>query len=279
MATIWPVPGGGGGGGGAYEFNYLVVGGGGGGGGTTNNGGKGAGGGAGGYRNSTSGEQSGGGAEAEQPLRMDSGDVFGVAVGAGSPGSSSAATQGNASTFAQIISIGGGGGSGYSGTYNGTTGGSGGGGENPGLAGVLNQGYSGGTNVWGGGGGAGEAGDTDGARQGGDGLYSSITGTSVARGGGGGGYAGGGGEGGGGYNNGTTAYAGTVNTGGGGGGGGQADAPNPRSGASGGSGVVILKYPDTLTLTAGPGLTSSTTSSGGLKITTFTAGNDIVTIG
>jgi hypothetical protein len=37
-----------------------------------------------------------------------------------------------------------------------------------------------------------------------------------------------------------------------------------------------LKYPDTITLTVGGGLTSSTTSSGGYKITTFTAGTDTV---
>jgi hypothetical protein len=56
-----------------------------------------------------------------------------------------------------------------------------------------------------------------------------------------------------------------VNTGGGGGG-----------NANGGSGVIILKYADTFTLTIGPGLTSSTTSAGGFKITTFTAGTDTV---
>jgi hypothetical protein len=62
-----------------------------------------------------------------------------------------------------------------------------------------------------------------------------------------------------------------VNTGGGGGGGGS-------NGGNGGSGIVILKYPDTITLTIGAGLTSSTTTSGGFKITSFTAGTDTVTI-
>jgi hypothetical protein len=39
---------------------------------------------------------------------------------------------------------------------------------------------------------------------------------------------------------------------------------------------VILKYVDTVTLTIGAGLTSSTTSAGGFKITSFTAGEDVV---
>jgi hypothetical protein len=39
---------------------------------------------------------------------------------------------------------------------------------------------------------------------------------------------------------------------------------------------VILKYPDSKTLTIGGGLTASTTSSGGFKITTFTAGTGTV---
>jgi hypothetical protein len=63
-----------------------------------------------------------------------------------------------------------------------------------------------------------------------------------------------------------------VNTGGGGGGGGQTSG----NGANGGSGVVIVKYPDTITLTIGAGLTSSTTSAGGFKVTTFTAGTDVI---
>jgi hypothetical protein len=35
---------------------------------------------------------------------------------------------------------------------------------------------------------------------------------------------------------------------------------------------VIIKYPDTKTITVGGGLTSSTSTSGGYKVTTFTAG-------
>jgi hypothetical protein len=39
-----------------------------------------------------------------------------------------------------------------------------------------------------------------------------------------------------------------------------------------------LKYPDTASLTIGAGLTSSTATSGGYKITTFTAGSDTITV-
>jgi hypothetical protein len=40
----------------------------------------------------------------------------------------------------------------------------------------------------------------------------------------------------------------------------------------GGSGLIIVKYPSTLTLNVGAGLTSSTSTSGNFKITSFTAG-------
>jgi hypothetical protein len=46
----------------------------------------------------------------------------------------------------------------------------------------------------------------------------------------------------------------------------------------GGSGIVVLKYPSSITLTIGAGLTSSTTTSGNFKITSFTAGADFVTV-
>jgi hypothetical protein len=62
---------------------------------------------------------------------------------------------------------------------------------------------------------------------------------------------------------------GTVNTGSGGGG----MAGGGYSSGQGGSGVVILKYPDAYTITIGAGLTGSTPSpSGGFKVTTITAG-------
>jgi hypothetical protein len=60
-----------------------------------------------------------------------------------------------------------------------------------------------------------------------------------------------------------------VNTGGGGGGG----RENPATaGAAGGSGVVILRYPSAFTITIGAGLTGSTATDGGSKVTTITAG-------
>jgi hypothetical protein len=46
-----------------------------------------------------------------------------------------------------------------------------------------------------------------------------------------------------------------------------------KAGGAGGSGIVILKYPDTFTITIGVGLTGSTAGpSGGFKVTTITAG-------
>jgi shikimate 5-dehydrogenase len=41
---------------------------------------------------------------------------------------------------------------------------------------------------------------------------------------------------------------------------------------AGGSGVVILKYSDGLTITIGAGLTGSTATAGGYKVSTITAG-------
>jgi hypothetical protein len=38
----------------------------------------------------------------------------------------------------------------------------------------------------------------------------------------------------------------------------------------------VLKYPDNFTITVGPGLTSSTSTSGGYSVTEFTAGTDDV---
>jgi hypothetical protein len=40
---------------------------------------------------------------------------------------------------------------------------------------------------------------------------------------------------------------------------------------------VVVKYPDTRTISVGAGLTSSTTTSGGYKVTSFTAGSGTVT--
>ena len=47
-------------------------------------------------------------------------------------------------------------------------------------------------------------------------------------------------------------------------------------GQSGGSGIVILRYPNTFTITVGSGLTSSTATDGSDKVTSFTAGTDSI---
>jgi hypothetical protein len=44
-------------------------------------------------------------------------------------------------------------------------------------------------------------------------------------------------------------------------------------GKAGGSGVVILRYPDAYTITIGSGLTGSTATDGSNKVTTLTAGS------
>ena len=258
------------------EVDFLVIAGGGGGGstspGTTRSGG---GGGAGGYR--TSAGTSGGGGSAESSEIITVGANFTVTVGAGGPG----ATSGSNSVFSTITSIGGGRG-GNNGNVGALGGSGGGGGSGPattaGGPGTANQGRAGGTGSGapggpfrgGGGGGASSAGGTV---NGGAGVASTITGPSTTRAGGGGaggntyagagtGGAGGGGAGG---NN-----AGTVNTGGGGGGG---TGQTTHAGGAGGSGIVILKYPDSFTISnPGGGLTFSTTTSAPNKITSVTAG-------
>jgi hypothetical protein len=74
--------------------------------------------------------------------------------------------------------------------------------------------------------------------------------------------------------------AGTANTGGGGGGG-YNDGTNISLSAAGGSGVVILAYPDTFPAitSVGGGLTYSvsTVSRAGYRVYTFTAGSDTIT--
>ena len=292
-----------------FTIDYLVVAGGASGGGGRLNGNASGGGGAGGVRTSF-GSTSGGGASSESSTSTDIGISFTVTVGAGGAVSegSAAGNDGTNSVFSIITSIGGGGGGSFSSNTAGRDGGSGGGGGstggNPG-SGTANQGFDGGDHGTsanyrgGGGGGASEAGGSGTASgDGGDGLdLSSILGTSVGAngvfgGGGSGGVfhlftnpgsggTGGGGTGGDGGNSSTpttNATAGTANTGGGGGG-----APSPSAGGSttfpsgaGGSGVVILRYPSTRTISVGAGLTSSTSTSGDFKITVFTAGTDTI---
>ena len=261
-----------------FTVDYLVVAGGGQGGaggnfspGTDGGGG----GGAGGLRSTVT--ATGGGGSLEIPLNMLKSTNYSVTVGG----------AGSNSVFSTITSLAGGNGGsawGPSGNGGGSGGSGGGGSRNTPGAGTAGQGFSGQVNTdsIGGGGGAGEAGGTDGGRQGGDGVAVSITGSSVTYAGGGGGGAIGspstGGDGGGGNGWGWAVSpgsfggsAGSANTGGGGGG----YSASVTSGSLGGSGIVILRYPSSVTLTLGAGLTASHTNAdagGGNKYTRITAG-------
>ena len=266
--------------------DFLVIAGGGGGG-DDNGSGWAGGGGAGGYRNSYNNETSGGNSASETALSVPTSTNVTVTVGDG--GANSA--QGANSVFYTITSIGGGAGGEPVGSTGGTGGSGGGAGTNGtgvpsrGLA-TANQGFDGSGNdgSWsGGGGGAGQAGGVNPPAgqgvlviKGGDGLSSTITGTSVTRAGGGGGaqsgFAGAGGAGGGGTG-GTPPTAGAVNTGSAGGG-----RRTGGIGGAGGSGIVILRYPSSNTITVGAGLTASTSTIGGDKVTIFTAGTGSISI-
>lgn len=178
-----------------------------------------------------------------------------------------AGKRGEDSQFGTLVAIGGGGGGRLE--TSATSGGSGGGagghvsinGQKRGGAGVFGQGHRGGHQLGsskqggGGGGGAGGPGQdnmvADGGN-GGDGLEFAITGTPTYYAGGGGGGAGpttsrpGRGGRGGGGDGGTTNTApgqdGTPNTGGGGGGWTGGNNPNSPQSATGGSGIVIVRY-------------------------------------
>lgn len=239
----------------------------------------GGGGGAGGYRTSYGTVSpitlNGGTMENELALSLSTNYTITVGDGANGVGSSGPNIPGNAgsnsvfsgSDITDVTSTGGGFGTSIiSGTPAAGSGGSGGGGNNTaGGAAVTTpviQGHAGGTGIGnsgnayssGGGGGAklvggNASGNTSGS--GGDGLENQITGTTgifYAGGGGGGVYTGGfpgsGGSGGGG-NGGPNTYSndgfpGARNTGSGGGG---ANASAPQTTGSGGSGIVILRYP------------------------------------
>jgi len=288
-----------------FAINYLVVAGGGAGG----TGYYGGGGGAGGYRSSMPGELSGRLSGAESTSAGIVGTAYTVTVGGGgsrSENNSTNGSNGQNSVFGSITSTGGGAGGSRTGTETGyprrgADGGSGGGSSYAanGGTGTAAQGFDGAGNSGGyygnGGGGAGEAGQLGlnqspyGAR-GGNGLSSSITGSSVAYAGGGAGGQdssgsgtnGGSGGGGGGavnFGSGTSrnAIAGTANTGGGGGGGSGGDGSETQFyGAAGGSGVVILRYPSGYIITVGSGLSYSHINeviSGGYKYTRITAGS------
>ena len=271
-----------------FNAYYLVVAGGGGGAGSY----LGAGGGAGGLRATTTY----GGSEAV--LNLVAATNYTITVGAGGAGGQSPSGDGtggiggdgNNSVFSPLpntnFSTGGGGGGAYSGfNYPGRAGGSGGGAAyNLGVvgAGVSGEGFSGGsmygagTYSGGGGGGAQEAGNTNGQSAGGDGKTINITGSSLLYAGGGGGagvsFGGAGGAGGGGAGSGDQGVAGTPNTGGGGGGSERATSVN-KPGGAGGSGIVILRYTNSRTITnPGSGLTFTTATVSTDKVTTFTAG-------
>jgi len=255
-----------------FLADFLVLGGGGGSGssgrGSRDN--LGGGGGGGGLRtsfgSSSGGPGAGGGSPAEAKLGFISGTSYTVTVGAAGTaaaytGSGVNGGTGGDSVLAAITSLGGAGGGGDA--NNGPNGGCGGGagmsnGPFIGGSGSAYQGFdgaNGGNIVSGGGGGTGaNAGSTGG----GSSLSVSITGASVA-------YGPGGSGGNQGDNAGTTP---AVNTGGGGMAG--------RFNGPGASGIVIVRYPNTYTITVGAGLTSSTATDGSDKVTTFTAGTDTI---
>ena len=273
--------------------NYLVIAGGGGGGRGRAATGASGGGGAGGYRNSYNNESCGGGASSETNLELEFATNYTVTVGAGGAGATGSTNGGNGynSVFSTIIATGGGGGA--TGPAAGSDGGSGGGSAGHigagGVATSPTQGYKGGNQTGAapgtGGGGAGAQGqDINTANSatggtGGAGLASAITGSAVTRagGGGGGGYNAGGGSGGTGGGGTGGSGTGTANTGGGGGGGNGANGSS-NNGYGGGSGIVILRYSNTKTITIGSGLTGSTATVGSDKVTTFTAGTGNIQI-
>ena len=257
----------------------LIVGGGGGG--NTRSGGTPAGGG-------------GGGGVLEQSLGISLQTAYTITIGAGG----AANIQGSFSQFGSIVAIGGG--AGVGGASGGiASGASGGGGAftNTGVRTVSlcsTQGFSGGlpsANIAAGGGGGAAAQGGDGVSgtasgNGGAGRLVSLTNSYYGGGGGGGCYsngvspnaiAGTGGIGGGGNGNAAAsvaAVAGTANTGGGGGGGGGTNA-NP---ATGGSGVVIIRWNASQAVaTLSSGLTATRTTVGTDSVLTITAGTGTVT--
>ena len=265
----------------ALNIDFLVVAGGGGTGGyawsgtTYYNGG----GGGGGFRSSTDGR--GGGLASDATLEAAFATNYTVTVGAGGAagsGQTSSGSTGADSVFATITSKGGGGGGASSG--NGLDGGSGGGAGShhsngssgtggAALTSPVVHGFRGGNTVGGnsspgtaGGGGAGGQGvdHTSGQNgtNGGPAKVATITGSNVYYAAGGGGGRGWGGS---------DGSAGTNARGG-------ANSGDGRTGGQGAgeSGAVILRYPSSVTITVGSGLTSTTATVGSNKVTTFTAG-------
>ena len=281
--------------------SYLVLAGGGGG--ASGYGGIGGGGGGAGGLRTSYGSTSGGGASAETSLELFAATNYTITVGGGGAGvgyvDGAIATSGSDSIFSTITSTGGGGARNYLSPGSAAvsaTGGSGGGGAwntTTGGAGTANQGYAGGagtnSNPYGGGGGGGAAGVGSGGQggggnsSGGPGVQVNIDTNNYYYGGGGGGGAyvnagtGGSSIGGNGAANNSGGCAdggdGTINRGSGGGGGVRSGGAACGVGGQGSSGVVILRYSNTFTLTnPGSGLTLSTATDGSDKVTTITAG-------
>ena len=272
-----------------------------------------AGGGGGGRSAFTTGGASGGGGGAGEYLYKTAqtlttgGSGYTVTVGYGGNAGvfGVSATNGGNSVFIDTTLGGGYGGTGNNSTYSpGASGGSGGGSginastvyagasstaTSPGLgnAGGASTSASSAYGA-GGGGGAGTAGSNGTSSTGGNGgtgVQNSITSTATFYAGGGGGGSfnnnnvGSGGSGVGGNANARAAGSpGTSNTGSGGGGGSYSGSAH-TNGASGGSGVVILRYPDAYTATKSGSLVSSvdSTTVSGYKIETFTSGTGTIT--
>lgn len=263
------------------SIDYLVVAGGGGGGDR-----HGGGGGAGGYRAFTAASVATGTSYA---ITIGAGGVAGnyesgglSPAGSGGRGVDSSLIGGSIST----TSNGGGGAGTYNGNPTGTFGSGGGGGGNSlaGIAGTAGQGNSGGSGSNPGGGGGGGAGAVGGnastAGSGGVGLQW-LDGNYYAGGGGGGWQAAGGpatpgGNGGGGTGawDDATITAGSPNTGGGGGG--SRSNSTASTGRAGGSGVVIIRYPDTYTAAISTTGNPTITVSGGYRVYKFTSSGTIV---
>jgi hypothetical protein len=229
------------------QVEYLIVGGGGGGGqqNSGNNYGGGGGGGGGGYRSNVAGQTSGRNTAAEAPFYVTPQTIYNIVVGNGGLGATAVARgeTGGPSSFGGISASGGGGGAG--GGLTGLSGGSGGGGAGVannlatgGGSGTAAQGYNGSAGylapgVYTGGGAGGGAGSqastNDSGGVAGVGLSSNITGTSVVRGAGARGVTG----------IGSGAKGGTSgadNLGNGG------EGSEYRTGGTGSSGVVIIRY-------------------------------------
>lgn len=215
-------------------------------------------------------------------------------IGAGGAGGFNTSTKGTDSQFDTLIAYAGGVGGSTSALKNGGSGaGAHNGAPGNGLAGpgvpVSGQGHGGGIGpTYGANGGGGGAGSAGSGNQGGAGTSSNITGSTITFAGGGGGgqgdQNGGGGVGqSGGGNGGGWGYASwpgpTSATTYGSGGGGQGYAQdNGFVGGNGFQGYIVLKYPDSRTLSSSGMTVVTDPPSGGFKVSKITAGNGTVTI-